>query len=193
MGIEYTMFTEYKHNGKWYCIDPYALCIEEQNFKLIPTLSNHASRRFESVYNELNDIGYRINFEDLSENLRTALDELCLTPNNLSFAVDIDSMSQCCSRKPVQHSAFALRSEVRDFENHIEDDIYDYVDAGQYRVMDRELKKAYRYYEWNERFGWFDYFQRIQNTMREHLADFASANYMGYELNGELRLIVFIH
>lgn len=193
MGISYIMFSEYKHNGKWYCIDPYALCVEDNKFKIIPTLNNHATHRFEAIYRGLNEIGYSVSFDDLSENLRTSLNDWCLTKDNLCFAVDYDSMSQSCKRNPAQHSAFALRSEVRDFENQLEDDIYDYVTAAQYKAMDKELKKAYMYYEWNERFGWYDYFQKIQNTMFEHHADFSTANHIGYESDGELRLIVFTH
>ena len=79
-----------------------------------------------------------------------------------------------------------------DFENKLEDDIYDYVSAAEYRVMDKELKKAYQYYEWNQRFGWFEYFKSILKAMADHLANFEIANNI-YQENGEHRLIMFIH
>ena len=66
----------------------------------------------------------------------------------------------------------------------------DYVTAAEYRVMDRELKKAYRYYEWNERFGWFEYFKRIISTMYQHQNEFELAN-DEFQLEGEMRLLLF--
>lgn len=192
MGISYIMFTEYKHNGKWYCVNPYAINVETGEYKLIPTLHNHASRRFESVYNELKDLGSQVNINDLSENLRAALNDWGLESEKTIYAVDYDDIDQQCKKKPIEYSAFALRSEIRDFENGLEDDIYDYVSAAEYRVMDRELKKAYQYYEWNQRFGWFEYFKKILKAMAEHLLNFETANNI-YQENGEHRLIMFIH
>lgn len=192
MGISYIMFTEFKYKGKWYCINSNALVVDsKEKYKLIPTLQNSSRRGFESVYRKMEEHSYRISAEELSENLRSALKGLNISPEELVFAVDIESLEKCCKEKPVQHSAFALRSEIRDFENHIEDDIYDYVDAGQYRVMDRELKKAYRYYEWNERFGWFEYFKRIISTMHQHRNEFELAN-DEFQLEGEMRLLLFV-
>ena len=192
MGISYVMFTEYKHNGKWYCINPYAINVKTTAYKLIPTLHNHASRRFEPIYNELKDLGTQINIQDLSKNLRIALSDWGLQTEGFVYAVDYDDIAKKCRQKPIEYSAFALRSEIRDFENKIEDDIYDYVSVAEYRVMDRELKKAYRYYEWNQRFGWFEYFQQILKAMAEHLSNFENANNI-YQENGEHRLIMFIH
>ena len=163
----------------------------KEKYKLIPTLQNSSRRGFEPVYRKMEEHSYRISAEEISENLRSALKGLNISPEELVFAVDIESLEKCCKEKPVQHSAFALRSEIRDFENHIEDDIYDYVDAGQYRVMDRELKKAYRYYEWNERFGWFEYFKRIISTMYQHRNEFELAN-DEFQLDGEMRLLLFV-
>ena len=169
MGVSYIMFTEFKYKDKWYCINPYAINVETEEYKLIPTLHNHASRKFEPIYNELKDLGSLININDLSENLRAALSNWYLQTEGFVYAVDYDDIAQKCRQKPIEYSAFALRSEIRDFENKLEDDIYDYVSAAEYRVMDRELKKAYRYYEWNQRFGWFEYFQQILKAMAEHL------------------------
>lgn len=59
-----------------------------------------------------------------------------------------------------------------------------------YRVMDRELKKAYRYYEWNERFGWFEYFKRIISAMYLHKNEFELAN-DEFQIKGEMRLLLF--
>ena len=64
--------------------------------------------------------------------------------------------------------------------------------AAEYRVMDRELKKAYRYYEWNQRFGWFEYFKKIINSAHQQLADFKCANDI-YQLKGEVRILLFVN
>ena len=160
MSISYIFFTELKYKGKWYCINRNALVIDsEKHYKLIPTLESHATRGFEPVYNKISENAQRIEVTELSDNLRSSLEELNLSHKDYVLTVDIETLEKCCEEKPVEYSGFALRSEVRDFENGIEDDIYEYVTAAEYRVMDRELKKAYRYYEWNQRFGWFEYFK----------------------------------
>ncbi len=191
MGVSYIMFTEFKYNGKWYCINSNALVVDsEEKYKLIPTLQNSSRRAFEPVYRKLDEHSYGISIDKISENLRSSLKNWGISEEDLIFAVDVESLEKCCKEKPVQHSAFALRSEVRDYENGIEDDIYDYVTAAEYRVMDRELKKAYRYYEWNERFGWFEYFKRIISAMYLHKNEFELAN-DEFQIKGEMRLLLF--
>ena len=59
-------------------------------------------------------------------------------------------------------------------------------------IEDRELKKAYRYYEWNQRFGWFEYFKKIINSAHQQLADFKCANDI-YQLKGEVRILLFVN
>lgn len=191
MGVSYIMFTEFKYKGKWYCINSNALVVDsDKKYKLIPTLQNSSRRGFEPVYRKLDEYSYRISADELSDNLRFSLKDWGLSEESFIFAVDIESLEKCCKEKPVQYSAFALRSEVRDYENGIEDDIYDYVTAAEYKVMDRELKKAYQYYEWNERFGWFEYFKRIISTMYQHQNEFELAN-DEFQLEGEMRLLLF--
>ena len=193
MSISYIFFTELKQKGKWYCINPNALVIDsEKHYKLIPTLESHASRGFEPVYNKISENAQRIEVTELSDNLRSSLEELNLSHKDYVLTVDIETLEKCCEEKPVEYSGFALRSEVRDFENGIEDDIYEYVTAAEYRVMDRELKKAYRYYEWNQRFGWFEYFKKIINSAHQQLADFKCANDI-YQLKGEVRILLFVN
>ena len=182
----------FKNKQQRHFLNPYAINIKTSKYDLIPTLQNHASRSFEPIYNELKDLGSRIKITDLSENLQAALGDWCIQPEGFCYAVDYDEIAKKCRQKPIEYSAFALRSQIRDFENKLEDDIYDYVSAAEYRVMDKELKKAYQYYEWNQRFGWFEYFKSILKAMADHLANFEIANNI-YQENGEHRLIMFIH
>ena len=191
MGVSYIMFTEFKYKDKWYCINSNALVVDsKEKYKLIPTLQNSSRRGFEPVYRKLDEHSYGISIDKISENLRSSLKSWGISEEDLIFAVDIESLEKCCKEKPVQYSAFALRSDIRDYETGLEDNIYDYVTAAEYRVMDRELKKAYQYYEWNERFGWFEYFKRIISTMYQHRNEFELAN-DEFQIEGEMRLLLF--
>ena len=55
-----------------------------------------------------------------------------------------------------------LRSEVAAFQNDESDNILDFVSVDEYRKMEDELKKAYQYFEWNDRSGAYRYYEEIQ-------------------------------
>lgn len=75
-----------------------------------------------------------------------------------------------------EHSAFALRSEVAAFQNDESDNILDFVSVDEYRKMEDELKKAYQYFEWNDRSGAYRYYEEIQKKVSAQVKDWKAIN-----------------
>lgn len=79
----------------------------------------------------------------------------------------------------VYHSVregFALRSEVAAFQNGESDNILDFVSVDEYRKMEDELKKAYQYFEWNDRSGAYRYYEEIQKKVAAQVKDWKAIN-----------------
>ena len=73
-------------------------------------------------------------------------------------------------------SASALRSEVAAFQNDESDNILDFVSVDEYRKMEDELKKAYQYFEWNDRSGAYRYYEEIQKKVAAQVKDWKAIN-----------------
>lgn len=71
---------------------------------------------------------------------------------------------------------FALRSEVAAFQNNESDNIWDFVSVDEYRKMEDELKKAYQYFEWNDRSGAYRYYEEIQKKVAAQVKDWKVIN-----------------
>lgn len=71
---------------------------------------------------------------------------------------------------------FALRSEVAAFQNDESDSILDFVSVDEYRKMEDELKKAYQYFEWNDRSGAYRYYEKIQKKVAAQVKDWKAIN-----------------
>ena len=110
--------------------------------------------------------------------------------DSVQFSVDYDNILKMLNASGKEHCAFALRSEVATFENDEADDIYDYVSAKEYRQMDDELKKAYQYYEWNDRSGAYRYYEEIQKEVASQLRDWKAVN--PSEAIEDIRIVLFM-
>ena len=93
-----------------------------------------------------------------------------------SMTVDKEKYRQMLNASGKEHSAFALRSEVAAFQNDESDDIWDFVSVDEYRKMDDELKKAYQYFEWNDRSGAYRYYEEIQKKVSSQVRDWKAIN-----------------
>lgn len=191
MSTSYYIFTEVKINGAWHCINPKVTRMMPIEHPIMaPTFHTDARQSFENAYRQLNDDGHGLNIENLSENLRSAIMDWRLPEDSVKFAVDYDSILKVLNASSKEHCAFALRSEVAAFENDETDDIYDYVSAKEYRQMDEELKKAYQYYEWNDRSGAYRYYEEIQKEIASQLRDWKAVN--PSETIDDIRIVLFM-
>lgn len=191
MSTSYYIFTEIKTNGVWYCINPkITRLMPIEHPIMVPTFHTDARQSFEKAYRQLNDDGHGLNIENLSENLRSAIMDWRLPEDSVKFAVDYDSILKVLNTSSKEHCAFALRSEVAAFENDETDDIYDYVSAKEYRQMDEELKKAYQYYEWNDRSGAYRYYEELQKEIASQLRNWKAVN--PSETIDDIRIVLFM-
>lgn len=190
MGTTYTLFTEIKADGRWICINGEVKRLQPiEHPVMVPTLRTDARLSFANAYRELKEDGYGIRLEEISDNLRTAVVNWLNPETCLDFAVDYDMIRTICSRTGKEHCAFALRSEVADFENGESDDIWEFVSATEYRKMDEELRKAYQYYEWNAQSGAYRYYEEIGFAVKTQLIGWQTVN-PGIPVE-DVRIIVF--
>lgn len=191
MSVSYLFFTELKIDGIWHCISRTAWKFEPIKHRtLIPTYVCQSRIAFENAYGKLREESYSVKVEELSEELQAELLSNDLSEEGLTFAINIVDIDSCIGSNEVEFSGFALRSEVRDYEKGYESDIYDYISVDEYKKMDDELKKAYQYYEWNDRHGWYDKFIAIRNEVNAQLGEVAYANFSHYPREN-VRVILF--
>lgn len=191
MSVSYLLFTELKVDGIWHCISRTAWRFKPIKHKvLLPTYKCQSRIAFEHAYEKLKERSHSVKVEELSEELQAEILSNTVSEEGLRFAIDIVDIDSCVGSTEVEHSGFALRSEVRDYEKGYESDIYDHVSVAEYKKMDDELKKAYQYYEWNDRHGWYDKFIAIKNEVSAQLGEVAYANFSQYPREN-VRVILF--
>lgn len=192
MSTSYYMFTEVKVNGTWCCINgKMTKLMSDEHPVISPTFRTDARQHFEETYIQLKEDGDSFDMADISEELKAAITEWIDPEDSVKIAVGYDSILKMLNTAGKEHCAFALRSEVTAFENEETEDIWEYVSAKEYRKMDDELKKASRYYEWNDRSGAYRYYDEIQKKVASQLQDWKEINpQMEIE---DIRILLFVY
>ncbi len=190
MSTSYYIFTEVKLNSAWHCINGMVARIKpREHFVIAPTFHTDARRHFEKAFMQLSDDGYRIGIDELSENLCIAATEWISPGDGIMLAIPYDEILKVLNASGKEHCAFALRSDVADFENNEVDDICEYVSVKEYRQMNDELKKAYQYYEWNDRLGVYRYYDELYKKIVSQVQDWKTVN--PREIIDDIRIILF--
>ena len=196
MSATYTLFTEVRVADKWYCISPLMRIVDQVNdptesaWALVPTFETNARYYFEKTYYLMQDDGYHVVLQDLSEDLQNESANPYTDFAEPTLAIDYERITGYLNPQLKEHRAFALRSDVAAYESGQEEDIYDYVCLEVYKKMDEELKKAYQYYEWNDSHGVHRFYSEIQERVDHQLRDWRYVN--GWEEIGEIRLVLFV-
>lgn len=192
MSTSYYIFTEAKVNGTWVCINAMMTKMTPDAHPIIaPTFHTDARQHFEKAYLHLKDDGHSFEVADISEKLKDSITEWIDPEDSVRIAVGYDSILKLLNTAGKEHCAFALRSEVTAFENDENEEIWEYVSANEYRQMDEELKKAYRYYEWNDRSGAYRYYDDIQKKVASQLQDWKEIN-PGEKIE-DVRILLFVY
>lgn len=190
MSVKYSFFTEIKVNGVWECINDSVVRIRPYFERYIaPTYENCSRTRFEKTYLEINENGHRINMDEISDKLRCKIKEYDMHIGEPKIALYYESVLNYLNGTGKEHYGFASRKDVADFESDREDEIYEYVTIAAYKAMDDELKKAYKYYEWNDRTGVFHYYSILRQEVEKQLRLWKCHNDESVE---DIRLIMFI-
>lgn len=177
MSTSYFIFTEAQVNGQWYCINPKVMrLLPIEHLIVVPTLRSDARYQFEKAYRQLEHDGCPFTVDEMSENLQASVTDWLAPEDSVRIAIDYDDILKMLNASGKEHSAFALRSEVAAFQNDESDDIWDFVSVDEYRKMDDELKKAYQYFEWNDRSGAYRYYEEIQKKIASQVRDWKAIN-----------------
>lgn len=192
MSVKYSFFTEIKVNGVWECINN--VVVRTRPFferAIAPTYENCSRTCFEKTYNEINEDGHRIKMDEISDKLRCKIKEYDMHIGEPVIAIYYEKILGYLNGTGKEHYAFASRKDVADFESGREDEIYEYVSIKTYKTMDAELKKAYQYYEWNDRTGVYHYYSILRQEVEKQLQLWECHN--NAESIEDVRLIMFIN
>lgn len=192
MSVKYSFFTEIKANGIWECINNSV--VRTRPFfehSVVPTYENCSRICFEKTHLKINEDGYRIKMDEISDKLRCKIKEYEMCIGDPSIALYYESILGYLNGTGKEHYGFASRKDVADFENGREDEIYEYVSIDTYKSMDDELKKAYQYYEWNDRTGVYHYYSILRQEVEKQLRLWKCHNKA--ESIEDIRLIMFIN
>ena len=192
MSVKYSFFTEIKVNGVWECINN-AVVRTRPFFEraIAPTYENCSRTCFEKTYNEINEDGHRIKMDEISDKLRCKIKEYDMHIGEPVIALYYEKILGYINGTGKEHYAFASRKDIADFESGREDEIYEYVSIETYKKMDAELKKAYQYYEWNDRTGVYHYYSILRQEVEKQLQLWKCHN--NAESIEDVRLIMFIN
>ena len=191
MSVKYSFFTEIKVNGIWECINNSVVRTRPYFERLIaPTYENSSRSYFEKTYLKISEDGNRINMDEISDKLRCKIKEYDMHIGEPKIALYYESILSYFSGTEKEHYGFASRKDVADFESGREDEIYEYVSIAVYKAMDDELKKAYQYYEWNDRTGVYHYYSILRQEVEKQLRLWKCHNDESIE---DIRLIMFIN
>ena len=192
MSVKYSFFTELKVNGVWECINNTAVRVRPFFERLIvPTYENCSRTCFEKTYLKINEDGHRVNENEISDKLRCKVKEYEMCIGEPKIALYFESILCYLKGNGKEYYGFASRKDVADFESGREDEIYDYVSIDTYKKMDTELRKAYQYYEWNDRTGVFHYYSILRQEVEKQLRLWKCHNQA--ESIEDIRLIMYIN
>ena len=150
--------------------------VQVNDLVLVPTLRSDSRYQFEKAYRQLECDGYPFTVDEMSRNLQASVNDWLTPEDSVRIAVCYDDILKLLNTSGKEHSAFALRSEVAAFQNGESDNILDFVSVDEYRKMEDELKKAYQYFEWNDRSGAYRYYEEIQKKVAAQVKDWKAIN-----------------
>ena len=176
----------YGNRRDWYCKDalakikPTVFCIHGNHERRPDTLAGYKQKEWN---------GGLVWYEDEYPNLLFARDGDIFTMEGTrhlviggAYSVDKyyrlenDLLWFADEQPSAEIKTFALRSEVAAFQNGESDNILDFVSVDEYRKMEDELKKAYQYFEWNDRSGAYRYYEEIQKKVAAQVKDWKAIN-----------------
>lgn len=177
MSTSYFIFTEIQVNSHWHCINSKVTrLLPIEHPIIVPTLRTDARLQFEKAYRQLSHDGRPFTVDEMSENLQISVTDWVDPENSVRIAVCYDDILKMLNAAGKEHCAFALRSEVAAFQNDESDEIWDFVSVNVFKQMDDELKKAYQYFEWNDRSGAYHYYEELQKKIASQVKDWKAIN-----------------
>lgn len=200
MGNTYIVYTEALLDDKWRCIDGYYMHKpygkDKEELRLFSTYENGSRSYFGETYTELEHIGKRALFTELSQEIQECYKELKYVSN--WCGEDTDEISTVVvvpyktfdghvpkgySRHAIIHKDLIAAFESGDREEIWQDDEIDFN-----KLSDIE-KQCYQYYEWDDPYGWEYNFKHLKKYVDHTINKYCNNEWLLDD--PEIRLVVF--
>ena len=193
MSTSYYMYTVQDRNGKYACINPHYIVQGEDI--VAATLRNWSRSYFGETAEKLEQIGMRLNFSKLPDEIKKQFSCSSESQQNncfLAYEIEYDAIRSLVPKEQ-QHEFHGIYSKDRIFafeSGDIEDLFEEDIDPETYIKLDDTYKKKYAYYEWNDPFGWFVHIKDILERMNWQIQSWESVDSATSE--GKYYLILII-
>lgn len=171
MSTYYTLYLEAKINGEWKCLNHEIPYLDDRTHEsptyLSETYWSGSRSYFQATADKLLELGYRGNYEELSEQIRSwykyddddddndmRFFNCIITPLDIMRNIMPKGFLKECHGIVHKNTIFAY--ETGDIE-----DIYECLSSEEYAKLTCEEKRLYQYYEWNSPDGWYGNFKNI--------------------------------
>ncbi len=184
MSMDYVIYAEVNVAGVWHSLCP---CFPTPRGGCHTGEIYHTKSVFYSVCNELRsyECGTGVP-DDISDELSKYLERNVETDpyetgepspwqdeyRNSMFYVDFSKAIAPRIKKdrPYKYEGYVLKRDAADFEVYETDEIESWMTPNEYDALSDGEKKAYMYYQWNDRFGDYDIYMLLYTRIRT-LAD----------------------
>lgn len=194
MSTSYYMYTEVNIDGKWTCINNKITNIEKGNVIISETYYNGSRSYFGETADKINDIGYQLEYNELSDEVKNIFKSYEEHPEYFhGFAVSDKEMRACFpeDRTLKEFCGYVPKNMLFNFQTGELDDIYEYLSADEYLALPESKKAFYQFYEWNSESGWYKYFQEILEHFFWQKYEWECVNW-NKENDIEFRLVLII-
>lgn len=201
ISTNYRIFTEIKTKDSpdWLCINPRLPKLNKRDeLEVADTIWSGSRSYFGRTADELVEMGYRVEYADLSDTLQKEYKPYHNAPKdafydyyNTFYGINFNDIKDRIPNPQLkQNHGWVNKDDIFSYE--VENgEIWEYLNYEEFKALDDEEKKQYQYYEWDDTQGWYYHFQRIINKVNQQMIDMDSVNSFNAN-NIEIRLILKI-
>lgn len=167
MSFSYYVYTEGFVDSHLSCLNSFLPV--DGGYEMVKTYQNYSHMYFGAAYQKLEELGCAIDFSKLSLPLQEkAKDEAW----HSALAVDLDAMRRIMPRmQKMEYHGYVEKSQLFALESGQASEIEEWITVKEYSALDDEAKKSYQYHEWNNEFGWYQYFLLIIERVEWQIRD----------------------
>lgn len=189
MSTSFYMYAAKKTDGRLVCINPRINDGKEDI--IVPTYKSWSRSYFGESSEKLEELGMRINHEDLPEELKDKFKFCEKEPSLPVYEIAVDDL-RACFPKDQRHEFHGIYTKDRifafesgDVETLFDDDI----SPEKYVKLDDKYRQKYAYYEWDDPYGWFVNLKQVLDHLEWQIYDWESCT---HEQDGKYSLILII-
>lgn len=191
MSSHYFLYTEIKHNGKWYCLNKEMPRIKDNTTSLACTYYSGSRSYFHEAADKLEELNDGLNLDDASDVIKEKYGKYKDDKFISKYAVDFESIKSVMPKNMKhEYHGFVKKDTIFRYESNDIEEIYESITPEEYSKLDEKAKQAYEYYEWDDPMGWFVHFKEIIEHVNWQMYEWYDVNFM--EEPEKIRIIMFI-